>query len=439
VLLLFPATVAAIGFGRAATTDMLFSASLAVAMRAATRIVKLARWQPTDDVTVYAGAKPPPHDQALSEMLWRAGFGAALGLAALAKGPAALILAGGSAGLWTLATRRWRDGFALASPAAILVFALVALPWYVLCALRNPEFVDVFLIAHNFQRFFTPVFQHEQPFWFFGPILLLGLLPWTPLLIGVGRDGFMLLRSHRWVNSPSFFVACWVIFPVLFFSASKSKLPGYVLPAIPPLALLLARSMSKGVEQRDPLTRWLLAAAGMVLLVLGGLAAAPSLAAARMPGVAPEALRPLAFVLLAGAACTWILAATQRCQPAMAAVALSIASAAALLVRVNLPQMDSQISARATAQIVIADANQDERTVSVHQLHRAWHYGLNYYLHQEVSGWSVKNDTDYIVTSEVGLADLREQGAILGAMQVLVAPKAIVVIRDKAMRRNGPL
>lgn len=430
VLLLFPATVAAIGFARAATTDMLFSASLALALVAAARIVKPAGALAADDATIYAGAKPPPRSRALTELFWRAGFGGALGLAALAKGPAALILAGGSAGLWALTTRRWRDAFALANPAAILVFALVALPWYVLCAVRNPEFVDVFIISHNFQRFLTPVFQHEQPFWFFGPILLLGLVPWTPLLVAVARDGIALLRSGRWMSSPSFFIACWVIFPVLFFSASKSKLPGYVLPAIPPLALLLARSLSKGLAQRDPLTRWLLVATGIVLLILGGTAALPSLAAARMPGVTPKALLPLAVALLAGGAVAEFFAILRRGIFTVAVSALAIAAAAGALNRFILPHMDGQISARAVASVLPPSPQKEMSYVSVFRLHRAWHYGLNYYMHREIPVWSPAQDTQYIVTSDAGLTELQEQG-VRYRSYAQVSRHGIAVVRER--------
>lgn len=429
VLLLFPSTVAAIGFGRAATTDMLFSAALALAMVAATRIVRPARLQGEEEVTIYAGAKPAPRSHAMTELLWRAGFGAALGLAALAKGPAALILAGGSTGLWTIATRRWRDGFTLASPAAVLTFALVALPWYVLCALRNPEFVDVFLISHNVRRFLTPVFQHEQPFWFFGPILLLGLVPWTPLLLGVARDGIGALGGNRWRSAPSFFLACWVIFPVLFFSASKSKLPGYVLPVIPPLALLLARSLSEGMAHRDQLTRWLLAATGMVLVFLGGAAGTPSLVAARMPGATPDSLLLLAIVPGIAGALTVLLASRRRLLLSVALAALCIAASARVLTGSILPQMDAQISARALARFVAAPPEQRGKPVAVHQLHRAWHYGLNYYLQREVPVWTPGSDTLYIVTNEAGLADLRKQDVPLSSTQMRISPRAIVAIR----------
>ncbi len=122
---------------------------------------------------------------------------------------------------------------------------VVALPWYVVCALRNPDFPRVFIFEHNFERYLTPIFQHPQPFWFFGPITLLALLPWTALLWPAAQDGLRLWREKSWRDSLGFFFACWAAFPILFFSFSQSKLPGYVLPAIPPLALLCAESVAR--------------------------------------------------------------------------------------------------------------------------------------------------------------------------------------------------
>ncbi len=116
-------------------------------------------------------------------------FGAFLGAAVLAKGPAAIVLAGGAIGLWALATKQWRAALRVAHPFAIAAFCVVALPWYVLCAVRNPDFLRVFLWQHNFERYITPMFQHRQPFWYFGPIVLLALLPWTRSALAGGSRG----------------------------------------------------------------------------------------------------------------------------------------------------------------------------------------------------------------------------------------------------------
>ena len=239
--LIFSTSVGAIGFARAAAPDMLFSALLALAMASVACIFYRA--------DALRGATDPelvidsPRGDSLPLIL----FGAFLGLAVLAKGPAAVVLAGGAVALWAAATRRWRVAFKLLHPLAIGAFCIIALPWYILCARRNPDFLRVFLLQHNFERYLTPLFQHRQPFWYFGPIVLLALLPWTALLWPVAQEGLRLWRDKSWKNSPGFFFACWAIFPVLFFSLSQSKLPGYVLPSIPPLALLCAVGASRAL------------------------------------------------------------------------------------------------------------------------------------------------------------------------------------------------
>ncbi len=437
VMLLFPTTVAVVGFGRAATTDMLFAASLAMAMTAAARIVLLQK-PAVDSRQLTVGpencellavgcelSQPIPTARMWSERLWRCGFGAALGLAALAKGPAALLLAGGSVGLWMLATRRWRDGIRLLHPLAVLSFLVVALPWYVLCAVRNPEFVDVFLISHNFQRYLTPVFRHEQPFWFFGPVLLLGFVPWTPLLAAVFHDAVALLRKRAWRYSASFFIACWVIFPVVFFSLSKSKLPGYVLPAIPALALLLARSLSKRVETRPRSARWLLLSVGGTLLLLAAGTLLPG-TAAQLPGAAPNALRPLALIAGAGAMAVAVFAWRRQPWRAIAASAITVAALAAGITTQVLPAMDSHISARNAALRLREAQAQRGGDIAVYELHRAWHYGLNYYLKREVPVWSGGTDTELVLTNEAGLAALEERGAVAEVVE-RVSRQAVIV------------
>ena len=153
---------------------------------------------------------------------------------------------------------KWRAAIRLAHPVAIVAFCTVALPWYVLCALRNPDFLHVFIFQHNFERYLTPLFQHQQPFWFFAPITILALLPWSAFLIAAAQEALRLWREKSWKNSPGFFVACWAVFPIVFFSFSQSKLPSYILPAAPALALLAAISASRAFQrsrcQRDPVS-----------------------------------------------------------------------------------------------------------------------------------------------------------------------------------------
>ena len=182
---IFCTSVAGIAFARAATPDMLFASAITLAMACAASVLRYRGHLHAQDDSNQAPARRIQREIGMLAL-----FGAFLGLGVLAKGPAAVILAGGAIGIWALVTRNWRAAFRLAHPIGVAVFAAVALPWYVLCARRNPDFLHVFILQHNFERYLTPVFQHKQPFWFFIPITLLALLPWTVFLIGSLPGGF---------------------------------------------------------------------------------------------------------------------------------------------------------------------------------------------------------------------------------------------------------
>src|SRR5437879_10580683 len=145
------------------------------------------------------------------------------GLAVLAKGPAAIILSGGAVFFWALFTKRWRDAFRLLHPSAIASFCLTALPWYILCARRNPDFFRIFIIEHNFKRYLTPEFQHVQPFWFYVPVLLVAFLPWSFLVVIASASGIRELCRNRQINALTCLILCWWSFCFVFFSISRSK------------------------------------------------------------------------------------------------------------------------------------------------------------------------------------------------------------------------
>jgi 4-amino-4-deoxy-L-arabinose transferase-like glycosyltransferase len=229
VLLLLPTSVGMIGFSHAAATDMPFSGMLTIAMVCAAVVLGLTRDEKTPIL---------PRTPWLALIL----FGFFLGLAVLAKGPAAIILSGGAVFFWALFTKRWRDAFRLFHPAAIAAFCLTALPWYILCARRNPDFFRIFFIEHNFKRFLTPEFQHIQPFWFYSAVLLIALLPWTALAVWSSVVGTVQLTRIKHLSPGSLFFLSWALFCLVFFTISRSKLPGYILPAIPAIAVLMTHS-----------------------------------------------------------------------------------------------------------------------------------------------------------------------------------------------------
>jgi 4-amino-4-deoxy-L-arabinose transferase-like glycosyltransferase len=255
LLLLLPTTVGMIGFSHAAATDMPFSGMLTIAMVAAVAAIGLIRNENTPIL---------PRSPWLALVL----FGFFLGLAVLAKGPAAIILCGGAVIFWALFTKRWRDAFRVLHPVAIATFCLTALPWYILCAHRNPDFLRVFIIEHNFKRYLTPEFQHIQPFWFYGPIVLLGCLPWTLLLLPAAIELKQSFQNRLESGATGIFLASWSLFPCIFFTFSKSKLPGYILPVIPVLALVCSRSLRRLLCQTGAVSRTILFATSVIPPIL---------------------------------------------------------------------------------------------------------------------------------------------------------------------------
>jgi 4-amino-4-deoxy-L-arabinose transferase-like glycosyltransferase len=169
---------------------------------------------------------------------------AACGLGVLTKGPVALILCA-----MPLAAHQWlAGGSRLISRRSWIVYAAVTIsiawPWYILVCLRRPEFAGYFLWRHNIVRFLTP-FDHQQPIWFYVPILLLGLLPASIVLPGLVR--FLLSTARSKCDRRPAELGLLLItglWPVLFFTLSGSKLPTYILPAFPPLALVLGYYLS---------------------------------------------------------------------------------------------------------------------------------------------------------------------------------------------------
>lgn len=390
-LLLFPSTIGALGFARGASTDMVFSASLAVALAAAAEILLLRP----------EGETP--------KRRWEAALGIALGLAVLAKGPAGVVLAGGSVLLWAAVSGRWRDALRPLHPRVILFFAVTALPWYVMCSLVNPEFVEIFLLGHNLERYLTPVFQHVQPFWFFGPVLLAGLVPWTALLAGVAGDA--LARAGQLRRSPGWFIASWAIFPVTFFSLSQSKLPGYVLPALGPLVVLMARHLTREVKSGKA-ARWPLVAVGATLTAVG---ATGNLWLGRLPAPANELDLSRVGVwlgtLVAGGVVAALFALLQQRWIALAMVALAVAGLTETANRRIMPQLDPHLTARAAAELArLADTPPD--SIRVYRLHRAWHYGLNFYLDTTLAPWQERDGPAWVYTDEAGRAELEARGLV---------------------------
>ncbi len=167
---------------------------------------------------------------------------AACALAVMSKGLVGLVLPGGAIFLYLLASRDWRLlGRLHPVSGALIVLALCA-PWFIAVSRANPEFAHFFFVHEHFQRFLTPVHRREAPWWYFLPLLLAGALPWTRLAL---RSLWGAWRLDRGAFQPRLFLLGWIAFTMLFFSASSSKLPSYILPVFPALAWLAGDRLAR--------------------------------------------------------------------------------------------------------------------------------------------------------------------------------------------------
>jgi 4-amino-4-deoxy-L-arabinose transferase-like glycosyltransferase len=183
-----------------------------------------------------------------AERRWMVLASLALALAVLTKGIAALVLVGGTVVIHMLVTRDWRSLRRWHLLVTLPVFLAVTVPWFLVVSARNPEFPQFFFIHEHFARYLTDVSDRVEPWWFFGPCLLLALLPWIPgtwrSLRGIRfrTTALHVSASGTWDErrSAQAFLLIWCVFVFLFFTASRSKLPTYILPLVPALAVLLA-------------------------------------------------------------------------------------------------------------------------------------------------------------------------------------------------------
>jgi len=214
-----------------------------------------------------------------SARYWMLACWAALALAVLSKGLIGIVLPGAVFCLYLMFTRDWEFLRRIEPWRGPLLFFGIAAPWFVAVSVINPGFARFFFIYEHFERFLTTSHHRVGPWWYFVPILALGMLPWTLLLPqaiwqGFGRQKRLLWtpESHVLRFRPDLLLSLWSVFIFLFFSISSSKLPSYILPIWPALAILLARTL---VTMKARILAWhsvMIAMLALGLLVAGTLA-----------------------------------------------------------------------------------------------------------------------------------------------------------------------
>ncbi len=322
-------------------------------------------------------------------------FYAFLALGTLAKGPVAPFLALVILVIFALLKREWRILLRTLWIPGILVFLVVALPWYVAVQFRNAEVFRVFILQHNLARFSEDLYHHRQPFWVYIPVLLLGTMPWTLWLIAAVVERFRLAWSEgrnaisSEEDSWQLFLLIWLLVPVLFFSASQSKLPGYVLPAIPAGALLVSEYLAGKRATRSGISGWLAALHGLLcgLLLFAALVTPNFLVAHRLlwtkgtyVAVVIAAIVALGIflALLSRAGLRWLRVAT------MVPVVLGVAA----ILRLAAPLLDATLSARPIA-LTIESFSHEPVPVATYHTTREQEYGLEFYLDRGVQEYEM--------------------------------------------------
>jgi 4-amino-4-deoxy-L-arabinose transferase-like glycosyltransferase len=354
------------------------------------------------------------------ERVYLAVFYGFMALGTLAKGPIAPFLAFLVIILYAVAMHESRLVLKTLWAPGILLFCAIALPWYFAVQVRNPEFFREFILEHNLGRFSKNIYHHTEPFWYYLPVTALAMLPWTVFVIAAFVQPIRLWWARRTVMDSgnddlefqfSIFACCWLIVPVVFFSISQSKLPGYVLPAIPAGALLLVEYLRRCLAQKDagPVTKWL-----AVLHAL--LAAAPIVPALlivylvtqhRLPAGRPMlAALAIAFVLSAGIALTLVRQTGLRMLRFVTLIPVVLTVGAVL--KLGSVALDQTLSARPLAQ-EIAGIENHPLPLAIYHVRRELEYGLTFYRNQLTFNYawgSVPQEEHLLVAPENSQAEI---------------------------------
>ena len=325
-------------------------------------------------------------------------FGAA---ATLAKGPVAPFLAlaiilvfAGLRREWSLLRRTiWIPG--------IVLYLVMVLPWYIEVQRRNPTFYRAFFLEHNLERFATNRYQHHQPFWFYVAVLVLGLMPWTALsaraMVAAVQTSVAEWKARRRPSRylghtragdafPEFLVV-WALLPVLFFSFSGSKLPGYILPSIPPITILTGDYLNR--IRRTGLPNWLLwlhASVAAILVFVLVLAPQHMLYETLVPSrgwLLTAAGSAIGFALL-----IVILIRRGGIAQVLYATLIPVIALMIFLLGFHGRELDLNFSARPLAQ-AIQQAAPEVRLVAVADMRRDMDYGLGFYRNQPMIHYNV--------------------------------------------------
>jgi 4-amino-4-deoxy-L-arabinose transferase-like glycosyltransferase len=408
-----------IGFSRGASTDMQMAAPLAIGL------LGWYAWYETDS------------------KFWLFDIYFFTGVATLAKGPVAPFLALAIVAAFAFLRREWsllRRSFW--GPGVLLYFAMV-LPWFIAVQHQNPTFFREFFLEHNLERFASDRFQHQQPFWYYLVVVVLAVMPWTIIAARAFIDG-LVTSAHEWRTRhltrcqpcngqpgdafPEFLVI-WALIPIIFFTFSRSKLPGYILPSIPPITILTGDYLFR--RRQLGLNRW-------VLVGHAGLCGVMTLFAFLLPwfvahGREMPPTHALVVALLASCGSAFLILVVVK---GFGVAKLRLVTTGVLMVLLlflygvgpffGIPAigqtkkvihvLNDAYSARPLAERLAGSAPADE-TVAVFLVRPQTEYGLSFYRNREVVNYKESGvpDQQHLLVARVtgrGGSDLHTQAAL---------------------------
>jgi len=364
-----------IGYARAASMDMPLTAAFAVGMMA---------W--------WAWHKS-------GNKIYLAAFYACMALGMLAKGPVAPFLAAAGTVLFAAAMREWRLIVKTLWIPGIVLFCAIGFPWYAAVQAANPQFFREFILEHNLARFSTNLYHHPEPFWYYVPVTALALVPWIVFVVAAFIGPVRVWWSERKTeqSNPDFelqfsiFAGCWLIVPVVFFSLSRSKLPGYILPAVPAGAVLLADYLRRKVEGEEPISKWtvilhaFVASTPIVPAVLIGFLVSKH----RLPAGRPMLFAVgVAFVVCVAIALT--LMSHFRLRMLRFVTLIPVVLSVAAVLKLGTAAIDLQLSSRPLA-VELASVETHKLPLAVYGVPREVEYGLAFYRDQTIMRYESGN------------------------------------------------
>lgn len=261
------------------------------------------------------------------------GLYASAALATLTKGLIGFLVTGAVMFFWLLIFNQWKRLLPLYLPTGILLFLGIAAPWHLLAAQQNETWVHRYFVYEHFERFFTPAASRPGAWHYYIWIVLAGLIPWVGFLWPAVRDAVKGGWAARAKNADAWFLITWIVFIFLFFTKAQSKLPPYILPVFPALAVLIGAWIIKTLREPDSVAR-LRVGLRVFSFVAGLLAVALCFAVLRpaLVKLTPEKAQVLqlpafimaAVLILGGVLAPWLAKTRGACSALLGVVATMV-------------------------------------------------------------------------------------------------------------------